>query len=502
MASRGRGRRGRPRGTGQAPLTFDQPPVFDQQAFAEAVGVAAAAIAQASIAGSQGGPSNLQRSRIILRYSWGGGGGDPMVADHWFMQIENILEAMEITSDTTRIRLAAFQLEGEAQVWWRWARTSRDLEEMTWAEFQELFMGKYFPETARHAKAQEFLELKQGAMTVMDYVARFTELARFANDYVVTDLAKVRRFENGLKLSIRARIVGLRLQDMDSMVGTTPTIEREIEDARSTRDASVSSKRKDSQSSSSSGKRQRTYSSREFQSRGHPGRGQMRVTGQAGQMVCYHCQQPRHMRRDCPQRQGSQGFGTAQSQSVAGQERIQYVPPQRGTCQRGQSQFQGATRAPHISQVGPRGQSMGRGRERDPQAGTSGVKGRVYAITPPAESADQPVIQGTFLLSRLWARVLFDSGVSHSFIVASVVIELGLDVETLEEPLYVSSPLGIRARIGMICRGCELEISGTLLTVDLRIMDMSEFDVILGMDWLTDYRIVIDCERRRVTAYT
>ena len=228
-----------------------------------------------------------------------------MVADHWFMQIKNVLEAMKITSDTTRIRLAAFQLEGEARVWWRWARTFRDLEVMTWAEFQELFTGKYFPETARHAKAQEFLELKQGAMTVMDYVARFTEIARFVGDYVATDMAKVRRFENGLKLSIWVRIVGLRLQDMDSMVGTTLTIER----------------------------------------------------------------------------------------------------------------------------------------------------------------------------------------------------ELGLEVETLKEPLYVSSPLGIRARIGMICRGCELEISGTLLTVDLRIMDMSEFDVILRMDWLTAYKVVIDCECRRVTAY-
>ena len=54
----------------------------------------------------------------------------------------------------------------------------------------------------------------------------------------------------------------------------------------------------------------------------------------------------------------------------------------------------------------------------------------------------------------------------------------------------------------MICRGCELEISGILLTVDLRVIDMSEFDVILRMDWLTTYRVVIDCERRRVTAYT
>ena len=223
-----------------------------------------------------------------------------MVTDHWFMKVEKVLEAMEITSDTTRIRLATFQLESETQVWWNWAKTSRDLEAMTGEEFQELFMGKYFPDTARHEKAQVFLELKQGTTTVIEYVARFTELARFADDYVATDLAKVRRFENGLRLSIRGRIVGLRLQDMDFMVGTTMTIEMEIEDARSTRDAGVSSKRKESQSSSSSGKKQRASSSCGFHSHGHPGQGQIKVASQAGQMVCYHCQQPEHMRRDCP----------------------------------------------------------------------------------------------------------------------------------------------------------------------------------------------------------
>ena len=101
-------------------------------------------------------------------------------------------------------------------------------------------------------------------MTVMEYVARFTELAHFTDDYVATDMAKVRRFENGLNLSIRGRIVGLRLQNMHSMVGTTLTIDREIDDARSTRDAGVSSKRKESQYFSSSGKKQRASSSRGF----------------------------------------------------------------------------------------------------------------------------------------------------------------------------------------------------------------------------------------------
>ena len=58
-----------------------------------------------------------------------------MVADHWFRRVEKFLEAMEITSNSTRIRLAAFQMEGESQVWWDWVKTFRDLEAMTWGDF-------------------------------------------------------------------------------------------------------------------------------------------------------------------------------------------------------------------------------------------------------------------------------------------------------------------------------------------------------------------------------
>ena len=91
---------------------------------------------------------------------------------------------------------------------------------MTWVEFHDLFMSKYFPATARHVKAWEFLELKQGSMTLMEYVAKFSELTRFIDDYVTIDMDKVRKFKDGLKLSIRSKIVGFLLQDMDSMVRT------------------------------------------------------------------------------------------------------------------------------------------------------------------------------------------------------------------------------------------------------------------------------------------
>ena len=79
---------------------------------------------------------------------------------------------------------------------------------------------------------------------------------------------------------------------------------------------------------------------------------------------------------------------------------------------------------------------------------------------------------------------------------------LGLEVETLDKPLYVNSSLGTRVSVDQICLDCESEASGILLTVDLRVMDISEFEVILRINWLTAHRVVIDCERKRVTNYT
>ena len=72
-------------------------------------------------------------------------------------------------------------------------------------------MSKFFPESTRYAKDREFLGLRQGSMTVLEYVAKFTELACFEDYYVATHMAKVKKFEDGLKLSIRGKIARLLL---------------------------------------------------------------------------------------------------------------------------------------------------------------------------------------------------------------------------------------------------------------------------------------------------
>ena len=165
-------------------------------------------------------------------------------------------------------------------------------------------MSKFFSASARHTKAREFLELRQGSRTMLEYVTKFTELAPFGDDYVATDMAKVRKFEDGLKLSIRGKIAVFLIQYMDSMVTTAMAIERETEDTQNIRDAGTGGKWNESQTSSGSGKKLRASNSRGFQGqgRGYQGQGQTRTSSQSEQITCYHFHQPGHVRWDCPQR--------------------------------------------------------------------------------------------------------------------------------------------------------------------------------------------------------
>ena len=136
---------------------------------------------------------------------------------------------------------------------------------------------------------------------MLEYVAKFIELAHFVDDYVATNMAKVRKFKDGLILSIRGKIMGLILQDMDLMVKIAKAIEREVDGARSIRDAGMKDKRRESQPpSSSSGKKHRTSTPQRFQGQGYDYQGQgqgqsyqdgrhFKAPSHPRQRTCFYC---------------------------------------------------------------------------------------------------------------------------------------------------------------------------------------------------------------------
>ncbi|XP_058202882.1 uncharacterized protein LOC131317341 [Rhododendron vialii] len=131
------------------------------------------------------------------------GDTNPVVAKTWLNEVKMILRTLGITQDRDRVALATYQLKGEACYWWDPMEATHAIATMTFAEFETLFLDKYFPTPLPLAKEQEFLNLKQGTMTVTQYAAKFEELSRYALVTIATEDKKARRFEWGLTTARR-----------------------------------------------------------------------------------------------------------------------------------------------------------------------------------------------------------------------------------------------------------------------------------------------------------
>ncbi|KAA8525008.1 hypothetical protein F0562_011354 [Nyssa sinensis] len=126
--------------------------------------------------------------------------GAPKVdeAETWIMSMEDIFEVMECLKDK-KVTLATFRLQGEAKSWWNLVKRNYTMGVpfLAWRRFTELLYEKYFLKSIREGKKVEFIELKQGNMTVAEYEAKFIELARFAPD--MTEIEREKNNEEYVK---------------------------------------------------------------------------------------------------------------------------------------------------------------------------------------------------------------------------------------------------------------------------------------------------------------
>ncbi|KAL4013021.1 hypothetical protein IC575_025173 [Cucumis melo] len=116
---------------------------------------------------------------------------------------------------------------------------------------------------------------------------------------------------------------------------------------------------------------------------------------------------------------------------------------------------------------------------------------RVFATTRQEAERAGTVVTGTLPILGHYAFVLFDSGSSHSFTSSVFVQYVGLEVEPLGSVLSVSTPSGEVLLSKEKIKACRVEIVNHMLDVTLLVLDMQDFDVILGMDWLSATVLVI-----------
>ncbi|KAL0562064.1 hypothetical protein IC582_002514 [Cucumis melo] len=379
----------------------------------------------------------------------------------WLSSLETIFRYMKCPEDQ-KVQCAVFMLTDRGTAWWETIERmlGGDVSQITWQQFKESFYAKFFSASLRDAKRQEFLNLEQGDMTVEQYDAEFDMLSRFAPEMIATEAARADKFVRGLRLDIQGLVRAFRPAthaDALRLAVDLSLQERANSSKTAGRGSTSGQKRKAEQQPVPVPQRNfrpggefRSFQQKPFEA-GEAARGKPLCTtcgkhhlGRClfGTRTCFKCRQEGHTADRCPLRV----TGIAQNQGAG---------------------------APH--------------------------QGRVFATNRTEAEKAGTVVTGTLPVLGHYALVLFDSGSSHSFISSAFVSHARLEVEPLHHVLSVSTPSGECMLSKEKVKACQIEIAGHVIEVTLIVLDMLDFDVILGMDWLAANHASIDCSRKEVT---
>ncbi|RVW18432.1 Transposon Ty3-G Gag-Pol polyprotein [Vitis vinifera] len=382
---------------------------------------------------------------------------DPIEAEAWILKMEKFFGVIDC-SEEQKASYAAFMLNKEADHWWRMTRRLlEDQGPITWRQFREAFYKKYFPDSVRRQKVGEFIRLEQGNMTVAQYEAKFTELSRFSPQLIATEEEKALKFQDGLKPYLKNKISILKLGVYSEVVDRALIAEKDNEELHQYREQ----QRKRNRSDGAHGNQaQRRSTLERNQNKGktaqnldgacptcgkkHGGRPCYRETG-----ACFGCGKQGHLIRDCPE---NRKFITGKPKEENKEDK------------------------------------------QKPKA-----QGRVFAMTHRDAQATSDVVTGTLRIHTLFARVLIDPGSTHSFVSVSFAGLLGLLVASMDFDLIVATPVRDSVVASRMLRNCIVMIGYREMPVDLVLLDLQNFDVILGMDWLASYHASVDCFEKRVT---
>ncbi|KAJ9567723.1 LOW QUALITY PROTEIN: hypothetical protein OSB04_003689 [Centaurea solstitialis] len=381
---------------------------------------------------------------------------DPVLALRWIEEIEMVFETCRCAEEDKNVETGG--------------RGTEAVRTMKWKRFVAKFRSQFCPLAATKKMEEEFLQLKQGVMSVQEYTTCFIEKSRFAEVYVPTEERRVKRYILGLKGSIREFVMGKDPTTFQAAINAAELIEREKDRQASER---VGEKRKwegpstdprkerfprtilEEGRSSMSG---RVPSVRKF-TRESVDLDHQLVFNAGSQGTCPgiallggHCRSPDHFKTDCPQlRRGGAP-----------------APTDRATTAK-----DGGKAAP------------------------APARSRAFRMT--AEEAEQApdVVTGTFLVNSICAKVLFDTRSDYSYATPELLKKCCVNLEPLDHPYEADTANG-RVWVREFAKGCTVELEGCLVPVVLRLIPMESLDVVLGMDWMIRNKVKINCEQKMV----
>ncbi|XP_060185837.1 uncharacterized protein LOC132615291 [Lycium barbarum] len=425
-------------------------------------------------------------------------------------------------SDIESMELGSYRLRDVTVHWYTvWmASQGANAPPPVWEEFVDAFLRHFLPLEVRQARADKFLNFRQGSMSALEYSLRFNSLARYASATVADMGDRVHRFVRGLGPHLMDRFLTASLQDnidISRIQAHAQNLEESQQHQRSECEHDRGYNKRDRSSGPMNefrgGHRQQfsrhsghsmtsappRFSGQRFdrsthfgpcqsffgsQFRGDSGQARPPVPrcsqygklhwGQCrlGAEVCYACGRPGHIMRDCP--------------SVGGRGRTQPSGSVAGSSS-------------SIHPMGPGSHASvghGRGRGRVPSSG--GPQHRIYALAGRQDLESSPdVVTGILSVFSHDVYVLIDSGSTLSYVTPYIAGQFGVKPESIK-PFEVSTPVGEAVIASRVYRNYIVVICDHHTMVDLDELKMVDLDVIMGMDWLASCYANVHCRMKMV----
>jgi len=351
-------------------------------------------------------------------------------------------------SDSERVPIASFYLQGEADNWWSTVRANPETDlNLGWESFTQMLQERFYPEELRWQKQEEFLLFNQGNLSIQAYTDKFTELSRFATAVIPSEAERVRRYIKKMDPRVRVHVISSGAKTFQRAYEVALEIHASIseEDSGKKKGPAISAP-------APASKKPRFEQSQKPQQSARPAPSQ-------GPKVCLGCKKEFHPGKKCD--------GTPIVCYGCGQEGHKVT-----VCPKKQSAATTVSNAP--------------------------VRNRIFCMTQEEADAQPDVVTGTFLVHNVDAYVLFDTGATVSFVASSFIVKANLMGESPVKSV-ITLPSGEDFSCLREYRGVPIVISGVQFEADLKEFPMIEFDVILGMDWLAKNQATFRCQDQAVS---